>query len=479
MDQVGDVTIINQLSKGKIMSVKLPIVEIEYLTDPKPLIHEILVLESNPDIRFQVIQSSDNENRFYCLNLETGFNAMDIKRGASVLSTGDTLKLNMGPDLLGRIINIFGKPLDNKDPLKTVEARPLFHPSPQYSATGGTIELLETGIKVIDFFAPLVKGGKVGLFGGSGVGKTILLTEIMHNIINKDKENTVSTFCGVGERTREGHELYENLQSSGVLPWVSLIYGSMGESSAIRFLTAYGGVALAEYFRDIQKKNVLFFIDNIFRFAQAGSELSLLTGGIPSEEGYQATLTSEIAQIHERLVNSPDNYITTIEAVYLPEDDIYDPASQAIFGYIDSSIVLSREVYKEGRLPAVDILASDSDIINNKNISAAHYSSYTRAKSLLKKSELLERIASLVGESELSEDDRLLYQRARKLRNYMTQNFFVAQEQTKRTAAYVPLLDVVKDVTGILDGTYDDIPESKFLFISTIKEMLEGENTNQ
>jgi F-type H+-transporting ATPase subunit beta len=469
----------DKLNQGKIVSVKLPIIEVEYLTDPKPQIHELLILDANSDVRFQVIKSASQENRFYCLSLESGSTTLDIKRGALVNSTGQTLTLQMSPELLGRIINIFGKALDNKELPSTGESRPILTQAPSYSSTGGNIELLETGIKIIDFFAPLVKGGKVGLFGGSGVGKTILLTEIMHNIINNDKENTVSAFCGVGERTREGHELYENLQNSGVLPWVSLIYGSMGESSAIRFLTAYGGVALAEYFRDVQKKNVLFFIDNIFRFAQAGSELSLLTGGIPSEEGYQATLTSEIAQVHERLVNSPSNYITTIEAVYLPEDDIYDPASQAIFGYIDSSIVLSREVYKEGRLPAVDILASDSDIVNNKNISAAHYSAYTRAKSLLKKSELLERIASLVGESELSEDDRQLYQRSRKIRNYMTQNFFVAQEQTKRKAAYVSLPDVVKDVTGILDGTYDDIPESKFLFISTVKEMLESAPTTQ
>jgi len=476
MVETKEENVIVGTNKGRVVSIRVPILEIEMLSDPKPGIGDILEFEADRNLKVQVIKSSSSGARFYCLGLEARVST--VKRGDCVVNTGKKLTIPAGNELLGRIINIFGDTIDNKGALNSTESCPIISSAPPFNVAPGKVELLETGVKVIDFFSPLVKGGKVGLFGGSGVGKTVLLTEIMHNIIYKDKISTVSVFCGVGERTREGHELYENLASSGVLPWVSLIYGSMGESSAVRFLTAFGGVALAEYFRDTQKKNVLFFIDNVFRFAQAGSELSLLMGGIPSEEGYQATLTSEIAQIHERLVNTPTNYITTVEAVYLPEDDIYDPASQAIFGYIDSSIVLSREVYKEGRLPAVDILASDSDMLNNKNVTAAHYSSYIRAKSLLKKSELLERIASLVGESELSEEDRILYQRAKKLRNYMTQSFFVAQEQTKRPGVYVSLGDVVKDVSDILDGKFDDVPESKFLFISTVKEMLENGPVN-
>jgi len=454
-------------SKGRVVGIRDVVVEIEFLNDPKPHIHEILVLENDPGVIFEVVESSD-VNRFYCINLSGRSNFII---GSNVLGTGEKISVPVGKNMLGRVIDIFGKDLDGLGDIEFEKKMGLFGKSPPYDEATVTVDFLETGIKIVDMFAPLLKGGKVGLFGGSGVGKTVLLTEILNNIINKDLGNSVSVFCGVGERSREGQELREELANSDVLPNVSMIFGQMGENASVRFLTAYAGASLAEYMRDDLGKNVLLFLDNIFRFAQAGNELSLLMNSIPSEDGYQATLSSEVAHIHERLVSRAGKTITTIEAVYLPEDDLFDQTAQAVFGYLDSSIVLSRDAYREGRLPAVDILASDSGALNPKNVSSVHYYVANSAKSLLKQSEVLERIVSLVGESELSEEDRILYQRANKLRNYMTQNFYVAEKQTGRKGVYVSVDDTVKDVKSIIEGKYDHISEDKFMFIGKISDM--------
>lgn len=303
------------------------------------------------------------------------------------------------------------------------------------------------------------------------MGKTVLLTEILHNVLNKDPEKNVSVFCGVGERTREGHELFHELESSGVLPSVSLVFGSMGDSPAVRFLTGLAGTTVAEHFRDESRKNVLFFIDNIFRYAQAGNELSLLTNSIPSEDGYQATLASEMALIHERLVSNNKASITTIEAIYLPADDILDQGVQAIFGYLDSAIVLSRDIYREGRFPAVDILSSVSSALSPDIVTPEHYYISLQAQSLMKKAASLERIVSLVGEAELSEEDKLVFQRSKKLKNFMTQNFFVAEGQTGRKGAYVPVETTISNVKDILEGKYDAVSEDKFLYIGSVSDI--------
>jgi F-type H+-transporting ATPase subunit beta len=387
------------------------------------------------------------------------------------VNTNEKLKVPVGEKVLGRVMDLFGSPLDGEGPIESNSSTDVFGDPPTYSETTADVKFMETGIKIVDLFAPLLKGGKVGLFGGSGVGKTVLLTEILHNIINKDLGKNVSVFCGVGERSREGQELYEELKNGNVLPYVSLVFGQMGENASRRFLTAHSATAVAEYLRDVMGKNVLFFMDNIFRFAQAGNELSLLMNNIPSEDGYQATLTSEVAHIHERLVTKNNNSITTIEAIYLPEDDLFDQAAQSVFGYLDSSIVLSRDAYRDGRLPAVDILNSDSDALTPKNVSSKHYFVANSARGLLKKSELLERIVSLVGESELSDEDRILYQRANKVKNYMTQNFFVTEAQTGRKGVYVSVDDTVNDVKDIIDGKYDSISEDKFLFIGKVSDI--------
>lgn len=284
-------------------------------------------------------------------------------------------------------------------------------------------------------------------------------------------------FAGVGERIREGHELYETLAEKEVLPSVSLILGTMGENPAIRFLTGFTGVTLAEYFRDSLKKDVLFFIDNVFRFAQAGNELSVLMNTIPSEDGYQATLTSEMASFHERLVSNIDNSITSIEAIYVPNDDILDQGVQAIFPYLDSSVVLSRSIYQEGLLPAIDLLSSSSANLNPGTVGQLHYEVALKALALLKQATSLDRIVSLVGESELSPSDKLIYERAKKLRNFMTQNFFVTENQTGRKGSYIPRATTVADVNDLLSGKYDEITDDKFSFIGSIKEIVK-EKTN-
>ncbi len=454
-------------NKGKILSINEAVIEVEFLTEPMPRIRDVLVLELYPVVKMQVMKSA-GPGSFYCIALA---NVRNVRRGDTVINTHESLNLPVGPGILGRVMNVFGEPKDGLGEIKYDKHTPIYKEPPSYSETVAELVFLETGIKIVDLYAPLVQGGKVGLFGGSGVGKTMLLTEILHNIINKDPENNISVFCGVGERSREGHELFEELKDTGVLPSVSLVFGAMGESPAARFLTGVGGAAIAEYFRDEYKKNVLLFVDNIFRFAHAGSELSLLMNNIPSEDGYQSTLNSEMAHIHERLVAREGRSVTAIEAIYLPEDDLFDPAAQAVFGYLDSSIVLSRDAYRDGRLPAVDIIQSESDALNPHNVSPKHYYVATASKTLLKKAELLERIVSLVGESELSDEDRILYQRARKIKNYMTQNFYVASAQTGKPGSYVNVEQTIEGVKNIMDGNYDDVPEDKFMFIGSIEEI--------
>ncbi|MFZ5425322.1 MAG: F0F1 ATP synthase subunit beta [Patescibacteria group bacterium] len=451
---------------GKIIGVKGAIVEVEFSGDYKPAINNVLTLEENNLIKLLLFKSS-GDSTFYCISLSP---THELYRGAPVIDTKMPLSIPVGEAVLGRVMDIFGTSKDGGSDIIGEELSPVFKSAPSYIELSSKQEVLETGIKVIDIFAPIIKGGKVGFLGGSGVGKTILLTEILHNIVNRG-DNTVSVFSGVGERTREGQELYEELERTGVRPSVSMVFGAMGESPAIRFLTGLASTSVAEYFRDKKGKDVLFFIDNMFRFAQAGNELSLLMNTIPSEDGYQATLSSEMAAIHERLVSTNSASITTIEAVYVPADDILDQGVQAVFDYLDSSVVLSRDVYREGRLPAVDILSSGSSAINQEMISLLHYTTSLEARSLLKKVESLERIVSLVGESELSDDDRISYQRARKLKNFMTQNFFVAENQTGTPGQYVPLDRAVRDVRRILDGELDDITEDKFLFIGTLDDI--------
>lgn len=453
---------------GKVVSVKGQIIEVEF-TGEKPRIYDVLVYKEDPEVKMEVYTSA-SPNSFFCLALT---DMTKLHHGADVVNTGEPIKMPVGPEMLGRVVDTLGVPQDGQGAINVKEQRPIIAREVSFANIHIPNELLETGIKAVDFFTPIVKGGKVGLFGGAGVGKTVIISEVIHNLVILNPKENVTVFTGVGERTREGEELYETLKESKVMQGVSLIYGSMGENPAIRFRTAFTGVTLAEYYRDSLGKDVLFFIDNIFRFAQSGYELSTLINAIPSEGGYQSTLTSEMASFHERLVSTEKHAITTFEAIYVPADDLTDSGVQAIFPYLDSGIILSRAIYQEGRFPAIDLLGSTSSSLNAETVGEEHYQAALDAQTLLKKAVALERIVSLIGESELSTDDQLIYKRSKMLKNYMTQNFTVVEMQTEKKGVFVSVKDTVRDIQAILVGKVDSLKPEDLLFIGTLKDIEE------
>lgn len=453
------------MNKGKIISIKGQIIEVEFNKNP-PAIYDVLILESDPKIKMEVYATS-SPSTFFCFSFSK---TKDLYRGASVVNTKKPITIPVGNQIKGRVMDLFGNVQDGKEALDVKESRPIFK-SDNIKDVIVPKQILQTGIKAIDFFSPILQGGKVALFGGAGVGKTVLLTEIIHNVVILNKSTNIAIFTGVGERAREGAELYESLEKSGALPSVSLLYGQMGENPAVRFRTALAGVTLAEYFRDEQAQNVLFFIDNIFRFAQAGHELANLMNTIPSEGGYQSTLTSEMANFHERLVSTSKAAITSMEAVYVPSDDITDYGVQSVFPYLESMVVLSRQIYQEGRFPAIDLLSSTSSALTLEIVGEDHYRTFIAAQNLLKKAVALERIVSLVGEGELAPQDQKIYKRAHITQNYMTQNFFVAQVQTGKQGRYVTLTETIADMKRILEGAYDDYPPETFLYIGSLKDL--------
>src|SRR5579872_5991902 len=451
---------------GKVVSVKGQIIEVEFL-ERKPQFNDVLVAKDDESVKMEVYRSA-TPTSFFCLAL-TG--VTNLHHGSIVVSTEQPIRVPVGKEMLGRVINTLGEPQDGAGEIKAKEYKPIISKGISFANAAIPREVLETGIKTVDFFTPIVKGGKVGLFGGAGVGKTVIISEIIHNLVILNPEKNVSVFTGVGERTREGEELFTTLKESKVMQGVSLIYGSMGENPALRFRTAFTGVTIAEYYRDSMGKDVLFFIDNIFRFAQSGYELSTLMNAIPSEGGYQSTLTSEMASFHERLVSTHKNAITTFEAIYVPADDLTDAGVQAIFPYLDSNLILSRQVYQEGHFPAMDILASNSSSLNPDTVGEEHYQAAVEAQAILKKAKSLERIVSLIGESELSADDQTTYKRAKFITNYMTQNFAVVELQTGKKGVNVHLKETLADVKAILSGKVDTLDPDDLMFIGTLKDV--------
>jgi len=460
-------TIIKSADMGTVVGIGGQIVQAKFEKN-KPAVNEVLVWEEDPTLKLVVFGSKDH-SLFFCLALG---DSRQLCRGAMLINTGETLKIPVGKEVLGRVISILGETDDGKGELKAKVLRPILSPAPDISRVETKREILELGIKAIDFFSPMVKGGRIGIFGGAGVGKTILLTEIMHNVVILGKAKGVSVFAGVGERSREGQELHEVLLTSKVLPRVSLVFGQMGRNPSIRFLTGFGAVTIAEYFRDFLSQDVLFFVDNVFRFAQAGNELAMLMNTIPSEGGYQATLEKEMALLHERLVSTNKASLSAVEAIYVPNDDFLDAGVQAIFPYLDSTVILSRKVYQQGIMPSVDLLSSGfSNTLTPAVVGEEHYETALSAQSLLKKASELDRIVSLVGISELSLEDQTTYKRAKKLQNFMTQNFFVVANQTGRQGKYVPRLTTVADVKNIMEGKYDEVEPEKFLYLGSAKEI--------
>jgi F-type H+-transporting ATPase subunit beta len=448
-------------SQGKVTAVNSQVATVQFLDHP-PAVHDLLALKNNHSVQLEVYASA-GRNSFYCLILS---GEKQINRGAEVINTKENLSLPVGKQILGRAINVFGKPIDGEK-LTTSTTTSIYKKNKNtLEEVNQPADILETGIKAIDFFAPLLKGGKMGLFGGAGLGKTVLLTELINNTVIKQKNSSsnVSVFSAVGERSREAKELRQRLKETNVLRKTCLVVGQMGENPAVRFRTGLAATALAEYFRDQEQKNVLFFMDNMYRFAQAGYELSTLMNMIPSEGGYQPTLPSELGNIHQRLASTKSGTITTIEAIYLPSDDITDHSVRSTFPYLDTRVVLSRDVYKNGRLPAIDLLNSNSAAMEPETVGNKHYKTFRKTKQLLEKAKRVERIVSLVGMSELSKENKTTYQRANLLKNYMTQSFFVVAEQTGRKGKFVKLETVITDVNKILSGKLDQADPEALLF---------------
>lgn len=452
---------------GTIIGIEGQVAEVRF-TSSMPAVHDVLVLADDPSVRMEVYSSSHAQT-YFCLMLTP---ATSITRGAHVINTEKSITIPAGRELLGRVIDTFGNALDGKGEIAAKEMFPIYRPASPYADISTRQEILETGIKMIDLFCPFLKGGKIGLLGGAGVGKTVMLTELLHNIfVLRQREDTVSVFAGVGERIREGQELVETLNEKKVLSRVTVVLGPMGSPSAIRLLTGFTAASLVEYYRDVAKNNVLFFIDNVFRFAQAGNELAVVMHTIPSEDGYQPSLASEMASLHERLISTMTHSVSTVETVYIPNDDILDPAVQSVFAHIDSVVVYSRDAYQQNLLPAIDPLQSYSSALSPQTAGELHYQTARDAQALLKKGIALERVASLVGVSELSPDDRTIYQRSRKIRNFMTQNLFVIESQSGVPGQYVTLKTTISDVNQILAGRYDHIPEENFLYIGSLEEI--------
>jgi len=392
-----------------------------------------------------------------------------LKRGDSVTDTGAAISVPVGPETLGRIFDVLGNVVDGGAPIKTGKKYPIHRAAPKFVDQSNNVEILETGIKVIDLICPIIKGGKVGMFGGAGVGKTVVIQELIHNIASG--HGGYSVFAGVGERTREGNDLYHEFKASGVLDKVSMVFGQMNEPPGARARVALSGLSIAEYFRDEKNQDVLFFVDNIFRFTQAGSEVSALLGRMPSAVGYQPTLASEMGELQERITSTKNGSITSIQAVYVPADDLTDPAPATTFGHLDSTVVLSRPLSELGIYPAVDPLDSSSIILDPKIVGEEHYEVARDVQKILQRYKDLQDIIAILGMEELSNEDKIIVARARKIQRFLSQPFFVAETFTGRPGKYVKLADTVRGFKEILDGNHDDKNEDNFYMLGGIEEV--------
>jgi F-type H+-transporting ATPase subunit beta len=393
-----------------------------------------------------------------------------LARGLDVVDTGAQITVPVGEVTLGRIFNVLGEPVDHGDPLADSERWEIHRKPPAFEDLSSTVEIFETGIKVIDLLAPYVKGGKVGLFGGAGVGKTVLIQELINNIAQE--HGGLSVFAGVGERTREGNDLWLEMTESGVIEKTALVYGQMNEPPGARLRVGLSGLTMAEYFRDVQNQDVLLFIDNIFRFVQAGSEVSALLGRMPSAVGYQPTLATEMGELQERITSTNKGSITSVQAIYVPADDLTDPAPAASFAHLDATTVLSRSISEKGIYPAVDPLDSSSRILQPGSVSEEHYSVATRVQQVLQRYKDLQDIIAILGMDELSDEDKVIVQRARKIERFLSQPFHVAEQFTGTSGKYVRLDDTIRSFQEVLDGKHDDLPEQAFYLVGGIDDVL-------
>lgn len=452
----------SKLTEGIIREVTGQIAQVEILNEVFPLPFELLTTEGKPPTILEVTRQV--ENTAYCLVLS---GSSSLFRGMKIVGTGAPLQIPLSKNMLGRVLNLYGKPLIG-GPFASEASLPIISKPPSIHILKSSSDILETGIKAIDFTNPILKGGKVGLVGGAGVGKTILATEIVHNITLNHQ--SISVFAGVGERIREGQELYQRLLESKVLPKSVIVLGTMDESSSVRFKVLLTGVAIAEYFRDAYKTDVLFSIDNMYRFVQAGNEVSALLGNLPSDQGYQPTMQSEVSGVEDRLVSTVNGAITSIQTVYVPADQTSDPAVSTILSSLDNTIVLSRAVASQNLYPSIDFSLSSSANFSKALLGEEHFAVLTRFQGMLYNYNRLSHIVSIIGETELSEENKLLYHRTKKAIYYLTQPFFSTQAQTGRKGAYVSRQSAVKDIDLVLSGKLDNVPDEKLLYIGSLKE---------
>ncbi|AYE37964.1 F0F1 ATP synthase subunit beta [Companilactobacillus zhachilii] len=457
-------------SKGKVIQVIGPVVDVEFsLDEDLPEINDALKVKKNDgsDITLEVaLELGDGALRAISMSSTDG-----LQRGAEVINTEGPISVPVGKETLGRVFNVLGESIDGGKAFPADFPRNSIHrQAPAYDQLNTSTEILETGIKVIDLLEPYVRGGKVGLFGGAGVGKTVLIQELIHNIA--EEHGGISVFTGVGERTREGNDLYYEMKESGVLAKTAMVYGQMNESPGARMRVALTGLTIAEYFRDVEGQDVLLFIDNIFRFTQAGSEVSALLGRMPSAVGYQPTLATEMGQLQERITSTKKGSITSIQAVYVPADDYTDPAPATTFAHLDATTNLERKLTQQGIYPAVDPLASSSSALDPDIIGQEHYDVATEVQEVLQRYHELQDIISILGMDELSDEEKTVVARARRIQFFLSQNFSVAEQFTGVPGSYVPVAETVKDFRAILDGKYDDIPEDAFNGVGGIKDVI-------
>jgi len=455
------------MNKGKIIQIIGPVVDVEFSEEGKlpQLFNALKVKNGDKVIVLEVVKHLDL-TKVKTISLQS---TDGLKRGLEVEDTGDQILVPVGPEVLGNLFNVIGEPL-NKTDKKFKKHWPIHRPSPAFTEQATKTEVFETGIKVVDLIAPFIKGGKIGLFGGAGVGKTVFLQELIRNVA--EESGGVSVFAGVGERTREGNDLYKEMTESGVINKTALVFGQMNEVPGARARVALSALTMAEYFRDEEKKNVLLFIDNIFRFSQAGSEVSTLLGRMPSAVGYQPTLAQEMAELQERITSTKNGSITSVQAIYVPADDITDPAPATTFSHLDSTIVLSRALTEIGIYPAVDPLASNSSALDPKIVGEKHYKVARDVQLTLQRYKDLQDIIAILGIEELSEEDKKIVNRARKVQRFLSQPFFVAENFTGRPGKFVKLEDTVRGFAEILEGKYDDIPEENFYLKGGIDEVI-------
>lgn len=456
---------------GKVVQVIGPVVDILFTAGNLPAIYNAIHIKKVDDqgkedvIVVEVMQHlGDDTVRAVAMSSTDG-----LTRGMEAVDTGAAISVPVGDGVLGRIFNVLGETVDHDDtPVEATENWPIHRSAPKFDDLAPETTILETGIKVVDLIAPYVKGGKIGLFGGAGVGKTVLIMELIHNIATE--HGGYSVFSGVGERTREGNDLWNEMKESGVISKTALVYGQMNEPPGARMRVALTGLTMAEYFRDVQKQDVLLFVDNIFRFIQAGSEVSALLGRMPSAVGYQPTLANDVGALQERITSTKEGSITSVQAVYVPADDLTDPAPAATFAHLDATTVLSRSIAEIGIYPAVDPLDSTSRILDPLVLGEEHYRVARGVQEVLQKYKDLQDIIAILGMEELSEDDKLTVARARKIQRFLSQPFFVAEVFTGSPGKYVPLKETLRGFKEILEGKHDDLPENAFYMVGTIDE---------